>query len=95
MLVSYMQHLKAIRSREAPRAGGKHPGVVPPSHMMGRASPMLGCIDLYRRTRPSLPECNGRLGRCRERPAESEGCRAAMRAGYGQTRAVLPPHRPV
>jgi hypothetical protein len=32
--------------RAAPRAGGKHPGVVLPSHMIGGASPMLGCIDL-------------------------------------------------
>ena len=46
------------RSRATPRAGGKHPGVVPPSNMTSSASPMLNCVDLYRRTRPNLPKCN-------------------------------------
>ena len=32
--------------RAAPRAGGKHPRVVLPSHMIEGFSPMLGCIDL-------------------------------------------------
>ena len=62
-----------IRSRAAPRAGGKRPGVVPPSHMINRACTMLGCIDLYRRTRPHPPKCNRRLGRPRERSVQVGG----------------------
>ena len=84
-----------IRSRAAPRAGGKRPGVVPPSHMISRACTMLGCIDLYRRTRPHPPKFNRRLWRPRERSVGSEDWRAAMRAGDGQTRPVLLPDRPV
>ena len=51
------------RSRATPRAGGKHPRVDPPSNMTSSASPMLNCIDLYLRTRPNPPKCNGCLGR--------------------------------
>ena len=57
---------------------------------------MLSFIDLYRQARPSLPECNGRLGRLYREVRRVGGLsRAAMRAGDGQTKAVLPPNRPV
>ena len=72
------------RSRATPRAAGKHPGVVPPSCMIRRASPMLSCIDLYRRTRRSLPECNGCL----------EPVRCVRRRGPPSRRAVGRPCGP-
>ena len=83
------------RYRATPRAGGKHPEVIPPSNMIDRASQMLGCIDMYRRSRPHPPKCNRRLGRPRERSVGSEDWRAAMRAGDRQTGPVLLPDRPV
>ena len=54
------------RPRAPPRDVGKHPGVVPPSNMIGLASTMLSCTDLYRRTRPNLPSVTVALGACRE-----------------------------
>ena len=84
--------------RAAPRAGGKHPGVVLPSHMIGGASPMLcsavsicsvGLVLTYISVTVAVGACKrrGRSGR--------SGCRATMRAVDGQTRAGILPDQPV